>query len=87
MAEMEKRKNSVIFQKEIVTEGPDAYAAARLEFEGLPEERTEQLRNLFNGFYKTVEQIVIEETPTPQAAGQAQGGKRMCYKNGRAVWK
>ena len=32
MAEMEKRKNSVIFQKEIVTDGPDAYAAAKLEF-------------------------------------------------------
>ena len=62
MAEMERRRNSVIFQKEIVTDGPDAYAAAKLEFEGLPEERTGQLRNLFNDFYKTVEQIVKAET-------------------------
>lgn len=62
MAEMEKFKNSVTYKKEIVTDAPDAYARVTLEFEGVPEEKTEQLRKVFNSFYNKVEQMVKEET-------------------------
>lgn len=62
MAEQERYKNEVVFKKEIITDDPDAYAAVTLSFEGLTEERTGKLRELFNGFYKEVEEIVKKET-------------------------
>ena len=58
MAEMERRTNSVIFKKEIVADNPNSYAGVTLEFEGLAEEKTAELRILFNSFYGAVEQLL-----------------------------
>lgn len=62
MAEVEKSKNMVVYRKQITTDGPEAYAEAILEFDGLPEKRTAELREKFNSFFKDVEKIVKKET-------------------------
>ena len=59
---MEKSKNVVTYRKQITTDEPEAYAEAILEFDGLSEERTAELREKFNSFFEYVERIVKKET-------------------------
>lgn len=61
MAEARMR-NAVEYKKSVTTDDPDAYAEAVLKFEGLKDERTEELRQLFSKFYAEVEAIVRKET-------------------------
>lgn len=62
MAEMQKIKNMIVYRKQITTDEPDAHAEAVLEFEGIPEERTAEIREKFNRFFEDIEQIVKKET-------------------------
>lgn len=62
MAEIERTKNMVVFKRQIAADEPEAYAEAMLEFDGLSEERTIELREKFNKFYEEVEKIVKKET-------------------------
>ncbi len=62
MVEIEKLKDIVEFRKQITTDGPEAYAEVILKFEGLPEERTAELREKFNSFFDDIEKIVKKET-------------------------
>lgn len=87
MAEMQRKRSKVVFEKEIVTDNPNAYARAMLEFEGLRDERTTELQQIFNAFYAEVEKIVeketglVEEKADPEKTESAK--KVMRYKNGR----
>lgn len=62
VVEIEKLKDIVEFRKQITTDGPEAYAEVILKFEGLPEERTAELREKFNSFFDDIEKIVKKET-------------------------
>lgn len=57
-----KMRNIVEFKKSVTTNDPDAYAEAVLKFEGLRDEKTEELQRIFNKFYAEVEAIVYKET-------------------------
>lgn len=72
------------YRKSITVDDPDAYAEAVLKFEGLTDERTEELHKIFNKFCAEVEAIVHEETieNAPKEPGQ-NTKKVLIYKNGR----
>lgn len=82
MAEIEKLKNMVAFRKQITTDGPQAYAEAILKFDGLPEQRTAELREKFNSFFEDVEKIVKKETSLARKI-EAEKKRVLTYKDGR----
>lgn len=57
-----RMKDIVEYKKSVTTDEPNAYAEVVLKFEGVSEERTDELRQIFNRFYAKVEAIVCEET-------------------------
>lgn len=62
MAKKTKTKSNIVFQKQIKTKRPDAYAEITLQFDGVMEHRVTELRELFNQFYAEVAGIVLEDT-------------------------
>jgi hypothetical protein len=62
MAEEIRKSNITTYQKQIITDEPNAYAEVVLKFENLQESRVLELRELFNKFAEEVEGMVIEDT-------------------------
>ncbi len=58
----ERIRNIVEYKKSVTMDDTDTYAEAVLKFEGLTEERTGELREMFNKFYKEVETIMHKDT-------------------------
>lgn len=62
MAEEVRKSNMTTYQKQIITDEPNAYAEVMLKFENLKESRAAELRDLFNKFAAEVEGMVLEDT-------------------------
>ena len=70
MADFEKGKNRVVFEREIVTDGPNASATLKLEVEGMPESVITKIRTVFLETWKSIEEQVRKETGLANEPGR-----------------
>lgn len=62
MAECERKQNRTIYEQQITTDNPDAYANLKLTIEGISETGVAELRKKFLGLWQEVERTVQKET-------------------------
>lgn len=57
-----RKRNEVIYRKELITDNPDTYVEVKLSFENFTEESTTELRKRFLELWEEIEIIVKKET-------------------------
>jgi hypothetical protein len=58
----ERKEDKVVFDKEVVTDNPNAHMNLKLEFTGLPEDMVSETRKVFLTAWKQLEERYTEET-------------------------